>query len=161
MNRRLPAQQHHRPGACVQGPFGSVRHRPRIKAGARGRIPARGAGDAEIATQVAAAQGDGEGGNKLQLVGNLDLRGKAASLSSGMTKAPLAGKSINPAMMRAKMAACEQATRSLRAFASNGGAILNARLQRDWFEADHSTFRGVKGPATAATSRAPRRGANL
>src|ERR1039458_3739981 len=154
MNGRLAAQHHDGPGACRKGLPGSDRHRPRIKANPCGHIPARSAGDTEITTQVAAAQCNGKGGNNLQLVGNLDLRGKAAGLSSSMTRASLARKPIDPAMVRAKVAACEQPPRSLRAFASNGGAILNARLQRDWFEASHSSSRLILSEVIGRLRRA-------
>ena len=130
------------------------RHHPHIKANPCGHIPARSAGDAEITTQVAAAPRNGKGGNNLQLVGNLNLRGEAAGLSPGMTKAVLAGKPINPAVMRAKMAACEHPPRGLRAFASNGGAILNTRFQRDWFQANHSSSRLILSEVTGRLRRA-------
>ena len=85
---------------------------------------------------------------------HLDLRGKAAGLRPGMTRAPLAGQPVDPAMMRAKVAACEQPARGLRPLAGNGGAIRDARLQRAWFQEDHSSSRLILSEATGRLWRA-------
>ena len=81
--------------------------------------------------------------------------------SAGMAKAPGAAQPVNPAVVCAEMAVGERLARCLRPFPSDGGTVLDAPLQPDWFEAGHHNLRGLWAQTNAATRRGPRQGTSL
>jgi hypothetical protein len=86
------------------------------------RVPTFRAGDAEIAAQVASAEGDGKDGDEFEFIGDLDLGGEEAGFGTGMTVAAFAIETIHPAVMGAQVTVRQRSLRWLGASEREGGA---------------------------------------
>jgi len=67
-------------------------------------VPALAAGDAEVAPQIATAEGNGENGDELQFIGDIGLGVKDAGFRASATGAGFARETVRAAAMRAELA---------------------------------------------------------
>ncbi len=116
------AEDHDGAGAALDGEAGEAGGFAGVDGGAGGGVPARLAGDAEIAAEVAAGEGDGEGRDQFQFIGHVGLGGETAGGGSGVAEAGGVGAAVGGAAVEAEVAGREGVLGEGDPFAGEAGA---------------------------------------